>query len=74
MTSEDLERLWGDPSHWNRDGSYKCATDPRLIVPKRYGGGWTLNMEHPRAVIATIGLVLVVLGVAVGALFYARAN
>ena len=74
MVSEDLERLWKDPSHWNRDGSYKCPTDPRLLVPKRDGGGWTLNMAHPRAGVAMVGLVIVVLSIAVGAFFYARAS
>jgi uncharacterized membrane protein len=28
---------------------YVSADDPRLLVPKRYGTGWTLNFAHGRA-------------------------
>ena len=57
MDYPELRVLWNDPAHWNRDGSYNCAGDPRLFVPKRNGGGWTLNMAHPRAQL-TIWLLL----------------
>jgi len=72
MTPGELEALWVEPSHWNRDGSYKCAADPRLLVPKRNGGGWTLNMEHPKAQWAIRGLLIAVLGIAVALAFVAR--
>ena len=39
-------QLWHDPQHWERFGVYRCADDPRLIVPQRKGWGWTLNMAH----------------------------
>ncbi len=52
MTREALDALWNDPAHWDRDGSYRCAADPRLVVSKRGGGGWTMNMAHPKAQVA----------------------
>jgi uncharacterized membrane protein len=65
--SDDLAALWSDPKNWNRDGSYNCAADLRLFVPKRMGLGWTLNMAHPRAqtviwsfLLAVIAFVVVI--------------
>lgn len=72
MTPDDLPKLWSDPSHWNRDGSYKCRADPRLLVPKRNGGGWTLNMEHARAQLTIWAFLVVVIGIAVAVTLVAR--
>jgi uncharacterized membrane protein len=66
-----LEKLRANPEHWNVDGSYNCAEDPRLIVRDRANVGWTLNMAHRRArlliwsTIAAIIVGLVVLTIAV---------
>jgi uncharacterized membrane protein len=57
---ERLDQLWNDPVHWNRDGSYKCAADPRLLVRARRGVGLTLNMSHPRANFAMLLIVVFV--------------
>ena len=47
--AHDLERLWSDPKHWTAFG-YRCANDPRIVVPKRLSSlGWTLNWAHPKA-------------------------
>ena len=48
MNADELESLVRDPAHWNR-GSYRCADDPRLLVPSPAGFGWTLNMAHAKA-------------------------
>lgn len=58
LNHDELDQLWSNPAHWNRDGSYKCAADPRLVVPRRGGGGLTLNMEHRRAWIVMVGVVV----------------
>ena len=58
MTSDELDVFWRERAHWNRDGSYNCAADPRLFVPKRVGGGWTLNMALPKAQSAIWGFLL----------------
>ena len=65
MTREELDALWKDPAHWNRDTSYKCATDPRLMVAKRDGGGWTLNMAHPKAQLASWSLLMAIVALVV---------
>jgi uncharacterized membrane protein len=49
MARDDLRKLWENPESWNRFGRYHCENDPRLVVPKRLGFGWTLNWAHPLA-------------------------
>jgi uncharacterized membrane protein len=63
MTAEDQDRLWADPGNWNPDGSYRCAADPRFLVPHQRGMGWTLNMEHPRAGMFMVGVVFAAVGI-----------
>lgn len=42
---------------------YRCAEDPRVIVPKRLRAlGWTINWAHPKA----IPMLLLMMGIAVG--------
>ena len=53
-----LRAHWQKDSNWNRDGSYNCAEDPRLFVPKRGGRGWTLNMANRRAQAVMWGFVV----------------
>ena len=68
-----LHAHWEDAANWNRDGSYRCASDPRLIVPKRSGVGWTINVAHRRAQAAMVLVVLaVVASVAVIGFFATR--
>lgn len=38
----------GDPA-CHRGPFYNNPSDPRLVVPKRYGLGWTVNLAHPHA-------------------------
>lgn len=63
MAAPELERLWQDPRHWKPPGIYRCAADPRLIVPKRRRwAGWTLNFAHRGAWLVLLGTLVVVLG------------
>lgn len=57
----DDDRLWrGGLLYVNRE-------DPALLVPKRVGVGWTLNVGHPVGRALAIGLLLLVAtGLAVG--------
>lgn len=58
MASTELERLWQDPANWSPPGIYRCAEDPRLIVPKRRRwAGWTLNFAHRGAWLVFAGSV-----------------
>ena len=62
MATPELEQLWEDPRHWTV-GIYRCAADPRVIVPKRWRwGGWTLNFAHASAWLALAGAVTVLVG------------
>lgn len=72
MTPDELKRLWIEPSHWNGDGSYQCTADPRLMVPKRNGGGWTLNMAHPKAQAVIWGILAVVICIVIVIALIAR--
>lgn len=46
-TTDELKKLWQDSGHWS-GAYYRCPEDPRLVVPKRKGVGWTINLGHPR--------------------------
>src|SRR5262249_3391909 len=60
VSPEELNRLWRDPKHWSF-WCYKCSEDPRIIVRKRYGMGWTVNFGHPRGLLALVVLIALVL-------------
>jgi uncharacterized membrane protein len=55
-----LRAHWDNDANWNRDGSYRCAEDPRLMVPKRGGAGWTINVAHRRAQLVMWGFVVAI--------------
>ena len=59
MAQETLDRLWSDPVNWTPSGIYRCAADPRLMVLKREGAGYTINTAHRRAWFLLGGLVVV---------------
>jgi hypothetical protein len=69
IAAEQLEKFWRDPANWKR-GIYRCAADPRVIVPKRIKWmGWTVNFSHRYAwpslllIIALMAGPLVILAV-----------
>lgn len=57
MSTEELEKLWQDSDHWS-GAYYRCPEDPRLIVPKRKGVGWTINLGHPKGKASLTMLVI----------------
>jgi hypothetical protein len=57
---EELKRLWSDPANWTAMG-YRCSADPRLMVEKRVGIGYTINTAHRRSWLIVIGLLVVAL-------------
>lgn len=50
-----------DDRHWKAGFVYVNRNDAALLVPKRFGVGWTINLGHP-AGIAIAVLLLVVIG------------
>jgi uncharacterized membrane protein len=48
MNQDELNDLeWGRPDNWTSLGLYRCARDPRILVPKRNPVlGWTVNIAH----------------------------
>ena len=60
MTGTDaLGRLWSDPANWTPNGLYRCAADPRLLVLKRVGIGYTINIAHRRSWVVLGGILVV---------------
>jgi uncharacterized membrane protein len=72
LTKTERNALWQDPAHWDRFGSYRCAEDPRLMVPFRSGAGLTVNMGHRRAQQLLWGFLAVVIALVVGVAVLAR--
>ncbi|KFJ00954.1 DUF1648 domain-containing protein [Bifidobacterium stellenboschense] len=55
----DDDRYWiGGVIYWNRD-------DPAVIVPKRFGIGWTCNFARPGAWAGIAALLVVIIGMPV---------
>ncbi|MFG3526759.1 DUF5808 domain-containing protein [Streptomyces sp. NPDC047917] len=55
-----------DDRFWRGAGTvYVNADDPAVLVPKRVGIGWTVNLGNPRVLVATASLLAVAVGAAV---------
>ncbi len=50
-----------DDRYWYAGFCYYNPADPALFVPKRFGGGWTVNFGHPGGKLFLIVIVLVLL-------------
>lgn len=57
-TTDDLAR--DDDAYWPLGVFYANGDDPSIVVPKRFGVGWTINVARPAAWVAVAGLVAVV--------------
>ena|SRR5262249_13160540 len=61
MTRKELDELWASPNNWSL--VYRCANDPRVIVPRRRPWmGWTINFAHPLASVVVIVMVTIAVG------------
>lgn len=52
-----------DDEHWKGGLFYVNSDDPALVVPRRFGLGWTLNLGRPGGIVLTILLLLLIAGV-----------
>ena len=61
MTRKELDELWASPNNWSL--VYRCAKEPRVIVPRRHPWmGWTINFAHPLAWAALMVMVVIAVG------------
>ena len=59
MTGQkELDLMWSSPAHWTPAGLYRCPADPRLMVLKREGAGYTINVAHRRSWIILAALLI----------------
>lgn len=56
----DDDRYW-----YGRDLIYHNPDDPAVLVPKRYTGGYTLNVGHPLGKLIMIAMLLLILALAI---------
>lgn len=54
-----------DGSLWRWGGLYHNPDDPSILVPKRYGIGWTINAARPAAWALLLGTIAMAIGFAV---------
>lgn len=59
-TQSSVPSIPDDDHLWKAGLFYVNRKNPSLLVPKRFGVGWTLNLGHPAGTAIMIGLVLVV--------------
>ncbi|MGN6128641.1 MAG: DUF5808 domain-containing protein [Humibacter sp.] len=62
-----------DDRFWKAGIFYVNRDDPAIMVPRRFGAGWTMNLGHPAGIAIGVVLLLIVVGALVFA-FTARAN
>lgn len=63
-----------DDSHWKGAIFYVNRDDPALVVPRRFGMGWTLNLGRPAGVALGILLLVVIAGVVITAVLLSHAR
>lgn len=51
-----------DDQHWKGGLFYVNRDDPALVVPRRFGLGWTLNLAHPAGIALMVILPLAIIG------------
>ncbi|HWE63336.1 MAG TPA: DUF5808 domain-containing protein [Chloroflexota bacterium] len=58
-----------DDRHWS-GFIYNNPDDPNVLVPKRYGWGWTINFGHPMGKLFLIGILLLAVVPALLGIFF----
>ncbi|GAB3390523.1 hypothetical protein GCM10027568_14710 [Humibacter soli] len=62
-----------DDRFWKAGILYVNRDDPAIMVPRRFGAGWTMNLGHPAGIAIGVVLLLIIVGALIFA-FTARAN
>jgi uncharacterized membrane protein len=63
-----------DDEHWKGGLFYVNRDDPALMVPRRFGLGWTVNLGRPSGIALTVGLLLVIAALVTAVLMLAHAR
>jgi uncharacterized membrane protein len=63
-----------DDLHWKGGLFYVNRDDPTLVVPRRFGLGWTLNLGRPAGVAVTVLLLLAIAAGVTAAILATRAH
>ncbi len=70
MNQDEINSVeWANGDNWN-DGFYRSTQDNRVWVPKRSGGGTTVNFGNRSSGWAMLGLSIVPLGLLLGLIIY----
>ncbi|NNC11309.1 DUF1648 domain-containing protein [Planctomonas sp. JC2975] len=57
-----------DDRFWKAGIFYVNPDDPSIMVPRRFGVGWTINLGHPAGIAICVALLVVLLGIIVFAM------
>lgn len=52
-----------DDRYWRAGMFYVNRDDPSIMVPKRFGVGWTVNFGNPWGVLVLLGPLVIILGI-----------
>jgi len=58
VRQRDFPVFRGDDRYWYGGFFYNNPDDPAILVPKRFGLGWTVNFGHPQGKLFLIGMLL----------------
>jgi len=61
-----------DDEHWKGGIFYVNRDDPALMVPRRFGLGWTVNLGRPAGIALTVALLLVIAALVVTVILLAH--
>ena len=59
------EKWLNDKANWYGVYFYYNPADKRILPPKRFGGGWTINWANPLSIIITFGITGAIIAIIV---------
>ena len=63
-----------DDEHWKGGLFYVNRDDPALVVPRRFGLGWTVNLGRPAGIALMVALLLVIAALVTTVILVAHAR
>ncbi|MFT5145216.1 MAG: putative membrane protein [Rhodothermales bacterium] len=68
VTKEWRNLVPNEAEHWHGVLFYNNPDDPRYMLPKRTGLGWTINFAHPGAIVMLVLIMLAIMSFALVAI------